>query len=179
MEIIDLRDALKSKEDDLRKDYPSKRFTFNHDLPPEEAIRVGGREYILQMIDEILDNSAKHSKSEDVQIDIEVAEAKGLADFDYWRVEISDNGPGIQDMMKTGMAAEAFDPENRFSRGIASSLSFMSLIAEHIGGRMRIQDRVEGDHTKGTKIVLMLPKDKEQNPQRVSTEIASLDDKQT
>lgn len=131
------------------------------------------------MIDEILDNSAKHSKSEDVQIDIEVAEAKGLADFDYWRVEISDNGPGIQDMMKTGMAAEAFDPENRFSRGIASSLSFMSLIAEHIGGRMRIQDRVEGDHTKGTKIVLMLPKDKEQNPQRVSTEIASLDDKQT
>ncbi len=54
--------------------------------------------------------------------------------------------------------AEAFDDAHRLSRGIASSLCFMSLVAEQVGGRLYIVDRVLDDQSKGTKVVLMLPK---------------------
>jgi hypothetical protein len=50
------------------------------------------------------------------------------------------------------------DPKRRFMRGIASSLSIMPLIAEQLGGRIRIEDRVPGDYTQGTLVIITLPR---------------------
>jgi len=76
----------------------------------------------------------------------------------FWKVEIANYGPGIHAMLKSMLTCETFDPEEHLTRGIASKLLFMALIAEQIGGEMRIMNRVPGDYTKGTKFVLVLPK---------------------
>jgi len=158
MEPVDLREVFESEESNIRTRYPSKRFEFNHRFSTEGPMTVRAREHVIQIIKETLDNAAKHCEEESPRVDITAREVEGTAGRIYWRVEIEDYGRGIPDKMKMGMTADAFDPENRFTRGIASTLSFMALIAEHVGGRMHIEDRIPGDHSKGTRIILLLPR---------------------
>jgi len=158
VETVDLLTVLRTKEEEIRKMYPNKRFNFERSLPSDGPVNAMGKSYIQDIIDEILDNAAKHGKSNDVRIDITVHPIEKLEGHGYWKVEIADYGPGIPDDMKKGLMAEVFEPSNRMTRGIASSLSFMALVAEHIDGRLRIEDRVQGDHTKGTKVVLLFRK---------------------
>lgn len=158
VETVDLLTVLEAKEEEILERYPNKRFNFERSLPSEGHINAMGKSYIEDIIEEVLDNAAKHGKSDDVRVDIKVHPIENLEGHGYWKVEIADYGPGIPDGTKKELMVEVFEPSNRMTRGIASSLSFMSLIAEHIGGRLRIEDRIQGDHTKGTKVVLLFRK---------------------
>lgn len=157
-EVGDLRVLLDEKEKELRLTHPQKRFLFTNNLPPDVPLNALGRRYISDIIEVILDNSATYDTSDEVRIDIEVEPSGGAESHLFWKVSLADHGPGIPDSAKKRLMIEAFDPSNRFTRGITTSLCFMSLIAEHIGGRLRIEDRVPGDYTKGTRFVLLFQK---------------------
>ncbi len=155
-EPVDLRVLLKDVEENIRARYPAKRFTFERDIRAEGPVTALGKEFIQNICEEIMANSAEHGGSDDVRIDITVRAAEESPNLRSWLIEMADYGKGIPDSAKRGMEADVFDPSNRFTRGIAASMSFMALAAEHIGGRMRIEDRVPGDYTKGARIVLMV-----------------------
>ena len=51
----------------------------------------------------------------------------------------------------------AFNEEKRLSRGIATGLPFMALIISHLGGKLIADDRIAGDYSKGTNIIIIIP----------------------
>jgi PAS domain S-box-containing protein len=155
-EAADLAQVLEEAQGNVITRYPGKRPVFRIEFPPGGPACAAGRDFIATMVEELLDNAVKHAGSDDVKVEVSVRPASGSPQHEYWMVEVADDGPGIPDDVKKGLRAEVFAPENRFTRGIASSLCFMSLIAEHIGGRLRVEDRVPGDHTRGTKVSLLL-----------------------
>ncbi len=155
-EAGDLRTVLDAEESELRRKYPKKRFRFNRTLPPDTPLKAVGKKYFSEIIEVVLDNAARYDTSDDVRVDIDVSQTGGPEGIRFWRVAFADFGPGIPDEMKKRLMVESFDPSSRFRRGIASPLCFMSLVAEHIGGRLRIQDRVAGDPAKGTRVELLL-----------------------
>ena len=157
-EVGDLRVLLEDKERELRILHPQKRFIFTHNFPPDAPLNAVGKRYISDIVEVILDNAAVYDSSNDVRVDIEIEPTGTEAPSRYWRVSLADYGPGIPDVTKKRLMIEAFDSSNRFTRGVTSPLCFMSLIAEHIGGRLRIEDRVPGDPAKGTKFVLLFPR---------------------
>lgn len=155
-EVVDLRSLLDDAEESTRMKYPMRRFTFERSIQLDGPVLAEGKEFIMDIFEELLDNSAKHCIADDIQVDIAILPVDSSGGRGYWRIEVADHGPGIPDAMKKGLVAEVFDQSNRFRRGIASSLPFMALVAEHIGGRLRIEDRVPGDHTMGAKIILLV-----------------------
>jgi len=155
---VDLRAFLPDILRTRREGHPDKdlRITVNYADDPE--IKVVGGSVAEDIIAEVIDNSIKHSKKRLVEIEVHVYPSKADSLEDNWNIEISDHGPGIPDHTKMALDVASPDPKRRFTRGIASSLSVIPLIAEQLGGRIRIEDRVPGDYTQGTKVVFTLPK---------------------
>jgi K+-sensing histidine kinase KdpD len=92
---------------------------------------------------------------------IRVVQVEEAGDKLFWRIEVSDDGPGFPDELKAFFAVSAPNPE-RFrrgmARGVASSLLVYSALVGRFGGRIWIEDRVPGDYTKGAKVMLQLPR---------------------
>ena len=150
-EPVDLRTVLADAEQAIGAKHPKKMVDVRYSFP-EGPVMVPGAGHIEDVVEHLLENAVKHSKSEHVEIEVEGRCANGM-----WEVSVSDNGPGIPDSQKKLIVMDSLVTQSSFERGIASGLSFGSLILEQLGGTMRIEDRVPGDHTKGTKVVLMLP----------------------
>ncbi|CAJ37330.1 ATP-binding protein [Methanocella arvoryzae] len=94
----------------------------------------------------IIVNSARHSTGKSVDVDI-----KGTKDrMGTCKIEVSDNGPGIPDELKSGV----FRREDG-QTGIG--LYIVKKIVSRYGGRVWIEDRVPGNPGRGARVVITLP----------------------
>jgi signal transduction histidine kinase len=101
-------------------------------------------------------NAIKHSNS---PVDIRISSACVYEDGKkYCLVEVEDNGPGIPDSLKQ----QIFDRSGN-ERGIALphskclGLYLVKTLVSDYHGRIWVEDRVPGDHTKGSRFVVLLP----------------------
>ncbi len=99
---------------------------------------------------EVLKNSVEHSSAASVDIDIRATKERTGA----WKLEISDNGPGIPDEYKS----EAFRQQKTHMKNPSGmGLYLVKKIANKYGGRVWVEDRVHGDYKKGTSVVITIP----------------------
>ena len=73
----------------------------------------------------------------------------------YYEVSVADDGPGIPDDMK-GQLFRRFKGEGVKASGHGLGLYLVKTIVEDFGGRVRVEDRVPGDYTRGAKFVVLL-----------------------
>lgn len=154
---VDLRVLLPDLVKSRRLSYPEKKLKFTVQVPSAVDVTVMGGSVVEEIIQEVLDNAIKHSDKETVRITVNVLPEKDRTGRDLWNIEVADDGPGIPDHVKSALNVGSSSPEKRFSRGVASSLTIMALIAEQLGGRIKVEDSVPGDHTKGTRVTVTLP----------------------
>lgn len=99
---------------------------------------------------EVFKNSVVHSPAQVVDVEARVVKERTGA----FRLEISDNGPGIPDELKS----EVFRPRKAGMKDTGGiGLYLVKKIANKNGGRVWIEDRVHGDHKKGTIVVVTIP----------------------
>ncbi|MEW6202809.1 MAG: PAS domain S-box protein [bacterium] len=103
----------------------------------------------------LIENAVKHAPGDKVKIEISIEDAQTDGD-DYWEISISDDGSGVPDEMKDRI----FD---RFSRigtekGMGLGLFLAKAIVDKFNGNIFIEDRVKGDHSKGSIFKVILPK---------------------
>jgi PAS domain S-box-containing protein len=75
---------------------------------------------------------------------------------EYYRVIIADDGPGIPDELKSKLFTKFQRGQTR-AQGKGLGLYLVKALVEDFRGRVWVEDRVPGDHTKGSKFVFMLP----------------------
>jgi signal transduction histidine kinase len=153
---VDLKAVLSKYEEEIRVRYSDKEITVKYSLP-EGPILVPGKGYIEDVVSQLLDNALKHTKRKDVVVEVSVVPSKWKGERLGWHVEIADNGPGIPDDQKKLLLAESFGATSARLRGVATTFAFMSLLVEHLGGSVSVEDRVKGDHSQGARIILRLP----------------------
>ncbi|MEM4265147.1 MAG: PAS domain S-box protein [Thermoplasmata archaeon] len=153
--VTELKLAISEAEKSICNEFKSKTFAFSHFLPKNEKIYVKDYDVIEIVLEKILDNAARHTDKSVVEIDVRLSYEKNEPGKSRWRLEISDHGPGIPDSRKAAMMMTA-DPSQRLTRGIYSSIPFCINAIRHIGGEMKICDRVPNKHHLGTKFVLWL-----------------------
>jgi len=160
-DIVDLTDLFPLVEKRVREDYPEKQISVSYELPADVALRVIGGVHVHSMLEGILENAANYADSERLTMSIRVVPVEDAGDKSFWRIEISDDGPGLPDELKAFFVASTPNSE-RFrggmSRGVASSLLIYSALVGRFGGKIWIEDRVPGDYAKGAKVLLKLPR---------------------
>lgn len=115
---------------------------------------VEANELVADLYSNIVGNAIKHSAGP-LTVDI------GLSDrFEggkkYCEVTIEDNGPGISDDLKRQLIERMTKANIRYT-GKGFGLCLVKTLISDFKGKLSIEDRVAGDHTKGARFVITLP----------------------
>jgi len=157
IESMDLRTILSATEDTIRNEQMEKRFTIEYDIPSVDRIIVKGGKWIEDVFHDVLDNAVRYSPTDGSRIEVKVISLEGQPNKAFWQIEISDNGPGISNNQRDRLT-DLLSISKREFKGVASSLPFCASIVKYLGGELRIEDRMPGNPTKGTKVIIILPK---------------------
>lgn len=111
-------------------------------------------ELLKDVFSNILGNAIKHSEG---PVTIEIGlDRVSVANTDYCRVTIADNGPGIPDDMKSKIFTR-FQRGKTKASGRGLGLYLVKTLVEGFGGKIWVEDRVPTDYTKGSRFVILLP----------------------
>jgi signal transduction histidine kinase len=115
---------------------------------------VIANELLYDVFSNIVDNAIKHAKDRPV-IDIRLEEVDEC-DGSFYKVVIEDNGGGVPDEHKSRIF-DRFHRGNTKVMGKGLGLYLAKTLVEGYNGRIWVEDRVPGDHTKGSKFIVLLP----------------------
>ncbi|BAI61619.1 putative histidine kinase [Methanocella paludicola SANAE] len=140
---------------DVRREFgavPNKAITLNTN--GRERCIIRANELLHDVFANLVSNAIKHTGDRaDIAIDLDVLEDH---DREYCRVMVEDNGPGIPDDFKDRIFNRMLRGTTK-AKGMGLGLYLVKSLVESYGGRVWVEDRVSGDHTKGARFVVMLP----------------------
>jgi PAS domain S-box-containing protein len=149
---VDLYDYVQIAKYAVEQDFPWKELRLSSNIQKGEYL-VAGHEYLHQVCFNIIHNAMSFDESEQVEVEIKAEHVENLK---MVRVEFLDNGPGVPDATKDFIFRRTGSPDEQIvGRGLG--LTLVEQIVRSLGGRIKVEDRVKGDHTKGAKFVLLLP----------------------
>ena len=151
LETIDLRKMLK---DVVRANsgISNRKVTINY--TPVDCCFVKATPLLKDVLDNLVDNAIKHNKGSPV-ITIKVHQINDNG-HQLYRVAVEDNGVGVPDPLK----GEIFNRLKRgktIARGTGLGLFIVKTLVESYKGKVSVEDRVPGDHTKGSRFIIYLP----------------------
>jgi PAS domain S-box-containing protein len=115
---------------------------------------VRADELLNDVFSNLVTNAIKHT-GDQANISIALEKVKDN-DCCYYRVSVEDNGPGIPDNFK-GVIFNRMLKGTKKAKGMGLGLYLVKSLVDSYAGRVWVEDRVPGDHTKGAKFVVMLP----------------------
>lgn len=155
VEIKELQSMIVEGVEEAKKLYSERKIRINFDRSPDPKF-IKGNALVSRIFTNLVTNAIKFDPREEVVVDIDVDNEvdHGVA---YWKVTISDYGGGIPDEEKEKVF-ERFHRLNASIPGTGLGLFVVRFIAKSVGGRVWAENRVAGNHSKGTKMIVMLPK---------------------
>ncbi|MCD1293532.1 hypothetical protein CUJ83_00790 [Methanocella sp. CWC-04] len=152
-EKFDINNVLEEVKND-HKDIQGRDITIN--LYPENGHTAIANQFIKDVFTNLIGNSIKHSQnSGPVVIDVKT-ERTIVDNKEYCKVNIEDNGPGIPDPRKDEVFGR-FATGSAKTRGLGLGLYLVKVLVESFNGKVWVEDKVAGDHTKGCRFVVLLP----------------------
>jgi signal transduction histidine kinase len=129
---------------------PGVKATLNNDLPL--ACPVMANDLLYEVFENLVGNAIKHAGPEPtITIKFGTTLFNGK---DYYRFIVEDNGPGIPDDRKE----KIFNRLHKGSaRGMGLGLYLVKSLVESYHGKVWVEDRVQGDYSKGARFVVLLP----------------------
>ncbi|MDI6895797.1 PAS domain S-box protein [Methanocella conradii] len=153
LEQVDICSVL-SRLKDKYSHVPGRNVAINY-TPSAECLVVAN-ELIDEIFINLIENSIKHSPV-DRPLIIDILQAMAREDGKaFIRVTIEDNGPGIPDDEKEKLFTRFYRGKT-LAKGKGLGLYLARTLAENFGGKIRVEDRVPGDYTKGVRFIVMLP----------------------
>lgn len=151
LEKTDVFSHLVTAIEAVKMDFHWKELTVNSNIE-DGMFFVKAHQYIGQVLFNIIHNSAMYDERDNVEIDIKAE----VIDTRLLRIEIADRGPGIPDQIKEFIFKRSGHPDAQVvGRGLGLTLA--DNIVRSVDGEIWVEDRVEGDHTQGAKVVVVLP----------------------
>ena len=150
-ESIDLNDLLSNIVKEYEFMVPSHAIGFQGNGPR----CVMANKLLRDVFSNLVGNAIKHANRNGIEINIKLENASENG-RNYYRVLVEDDGPGIPDDMKD----KVFNRLQRGltkARGLGLGLYLVKSLVDSYHGKVWVEDRVEGDHTKGSRFVVLLP----------------------
>lgn len=142
---------------DVRDRYsrvPGRNVSINYANTPECMLEAN--ELLKDAFSNLVSNAVKHSDpAKPLTVDITQTRISD-GGKEYYMVTIADDGPGIPDDLKSKLFTK-FQRGQTHAQGKGLGLYLVKSLVEDFRGRVWVEDRVPGDHTKGARFVVMLP----------------------
>jgi signal transduction histidine kinase len=117
-----------------------------------EKCIVGANELLHDVFANLLNNAVKYTGArKEIVVNLDVVEDDGGR---YCQVTVEDDGRGIPDDLKERVFNRM---NNGTARGVGLGLYLVTTLVDSYGGRVWVEDRVQGDHAQGARFVAILP----------------------
>ncbi len=130
---------------------------------PDQDVWVIADSFVDEVIYNLLTNAIKYDEHEEVVIDVELKlTEKNLKQYAY--IRFIDRGIGIPDNVKDKVFLREFrklahaDRPGHKAKGAGMGLSIVKSLVERYSGSIWVENRVYGDHTRGSVFNVLLPK---------------------
>jgi len=154
MKKIEICNILKNSILILKNTYQAKNINIQVDSIGEK-LYIQANDFIEDVFENILINAVEHHRNPTVEITVSFSRDK-KNDENYLKLEFLDNGRGIADSKKEEIFQRGYSKE-RSVHGIGLGLSLVKKIIENYKGEIWVEDKVKGDHSKGSNFVLLIP----------------------
>jgi len=153
LEAFDLNRSVTEAIETVKRLYPGNLVEV--EFRPTGNAKALGTGLFDSVLLNVIENAVKHASSEKVCVRISLTEAEKAPDR-LWEIRVEDTGPGVPDLLKERI----FDRYSRIGteRGLGLGLSLARAITEKLGGSIWMEDRVPGDHSKGSAVRISIPK---------------------
>jgi signal transduction histidine kinase len=118
------------------------------------SFNVKAGDLLVEAFENILINGAIHNDSEKKQLWVNLSKVQEEGES-FVKVEFKDNGMGIIKERKKTIFERGYKIKGG-TGGMGIGLSLVKKIIYDYYGRIWVEDRIEGDHTKGSNFVVML-----------------------
>jgi len=139
--------------DNIRKMFPKKQIVSQYNTEYDE-IYVKANSLLQDVLENILHNAVKHNRNSMIEIQVKILK-EVQNKINYIRLEFIDNGLGIPDAQKLTIFQRGTLEASSFNR-IGIGLSLVKKLVESYQGRIWVEDKVKGDHSKGSKFILII-----------------------
>ncbi|MFX1279368.1 MAG: sensor histidine kinase [Promethearchaeota archaeon] len=154
MEKVEIVSILKKSIENLKNSFQDKKIEINFDSFDEE-IFILGNELIQYVFENILINSVMHNNNPIIKIEIKVSK-QTLRNYYNYKIEFIDNGFGIEDSRKN-LVFNRVNKDGKNVSGMGLGLSLVKKIIEIFKGKIWVEDRIEGDYSKGSNFIILFP----------------------
>ena len=151
IETINLTNILLEASENIKMIYEHRKISVTI---PEQNLFVKANNLLQNAFENLLLNAIMHNRNEIIEVVIKIAKEK-LNQIPYVKIEFIDNGIGISSERKKEIFFAREEEESKFKIGLG--LSFIKKIIEYYKGKIWVEDRIEGDYTKGSNFVLLIP----------------------
>jgi len=153
-ESIDLYNALKQTITNVKTEFTEEEIKINID-GEQEKVFIDANMLIEDVFKIILNNAIKYNDNPTKEILIKVS--RELKDFgSNIKIEFIDNGVGIPDAMKKSIFQPVYKKIKDFKR-IGLGLLLVNEVIGNLSGKVWVEDKVQGDHTKGSNVIVLIP----------------------
>ena len=149
--MVDLGWLLEDVRSEAEK-FPGREIKINYKTTIKKFVIAS--ELLRDVFDNIISNAIKHSTG---PVEISITLTKMFENgWEYYKVAIEDDGPGIPDEVKTKLFQRKQRGRSK-TAGSGLGLFLVKKLVEDFNGRVWVEDRIPGDHTEGARFVVMLP----------------------
>lgn len=136
----------------MYSEVPGRNVTIQYSASPGQTVMASP--LIKDVMSNLVDNAVKHAQDPVlIGIGVSQVEHRGIA---YYRVSVEDNGSGIPDEKKD-LIFQRFKRGQTTAKGTGLGLYIVKTLVESFGGRVEVEDRIAGDHTRGARFSVYLP----------------------
>ena len=147
----DLAETLGVATKSLEKSFPNKKLILETKVKTGQYFLIAD-EYLEDVFYSLLHNSMKFDKRNEVKVEVRAEPVKHTP---FVRIQIKDYGPGIPERDKESIF-DILSPRKESIMGLGLGLTLVKKLLENYDGYIRVEDRVEGDHTQGANFVILM-----------------------
>ena len=150
LEKTDPADALTAAIQTVKQSFPHREINITTNLE-SGTYCIMVNDFLQDVFYNLLHNAVKFTVTDNVRIEVTTSLVE---DGEFLRFDFEDWGPGIDDCLKGNVLIGIDDRVHRVS-GVG--LTLVKQIVEQYSGSLMVEDRVDGDFTKGARFVVRLP----------------------
>ena len=120
-----------------------------------KKIFVQANEYLLDVFENILFNAVKYNDNPIIEIQIRISKDKEIGKS-FLKIEFLDNGIGILDNRKERILSNVSEGKKRV-KGMGIGLYTVNKIIKNYQGKILVEDRINGDPSKGSNFIILIP----------------------